>query len=89
MTVDRLYRYDRAQRNWTPISVGEGTLHGLDRLDEQTIGDGESGHIYERTSRRDWKQVPSPTEDKLLAVALGTPDVAVGAGGMIIERQRD
>lgn len=82
----RIYRYDRACENWTPVEAGSATLYGIDRADGETIAVGASGHVYRRGSRNGWTELDSPVEDDLRAVALGETDVAIGAGGVIIER---
>lgn len=85
----RLYRYDRPCRNWTPVAVGEATVHGLARpagSDDGAVAVGAGGTIHERTPDRGWCRLDSPVEADLLAVACGTTDVAVGADGTIIER---
>lgn len=81
-----LYRYDRKCKNWTPVSVGETALYALDHADDTIVAVAASGHVAERIPEQGWTQVSSPTEEDLSAVALGNPDVAVGAGGTIIER---
>jgi hypothetical protein len=49
---------------------------------------GNGGVIYERDDEDRWEQVPTPSGTNLLDLALGSPDVAVGKGGTIIERPR-
>ena len=82
----RVYRYDRACDNWTPVRAGSGALHGLDQTEKMTISVAASGHIFRRTPDTGWTQISSPVEDDLFSVALGKRSVAVGAGGTIIER---
>lgn len=88
-----VYRHDRARENWTPLSVGEKSVYALDTIvdergEERTVAVGESGAIYEHQPKRGWQRVESPVDDSLLGVALGHVDVAVGDGGLIIERTR-
>ena len=82
----RVYRYDRACENWTPVEAGSATLYGIDRADGETVAVGASGRVYRRGSRDGWTDTDSPVEEDLRAVVLGEPDVAVGAGSVVIER---
>jgi hypothetical protein len=90
----RLYRYDRACENWTPLKAGEEAVHALacagsgesDSNGERAVAVGASGHIHEQTTGRGWHRIDSPVEGDLWGIALGETDVAVGASGTIIER---
>lgn len=90
----RLYRYDPACENWTPLKAGEEAVHALactgsgepDSNGERAVAVGESGHVHEQTTGRGWHRIDSPVEDDLWGIALGETDVAVGASGTIIER---
>lgn len=81
-----VYRYDRACENWTPVAAGSAMLYGIDRADDETLAVGASGRVYRRGPQDGWTRVESPVEEDLRAVALGETDVAVGAGGVVIER---
>lgn len=83
----RIYRYRRACENWTPVDAGNGALRGFEGNDDGAIVVGTSGHIYRCAPRRGWTRVDSPVEADLHAVAHGSPTVAVGAGGVAIERE--
>lgn len=81
----RLFRYDRPCEVWTPVSVGDVPLHALSSEDGRVITAGAAGHVYERTGRG-WTSQSTPVEADLWAITTGEIDVAVGAGGTIIER---
>lgn len=85
----RIYRYDSVCKNWTPVSAGEVALHaiaGTDGADGTVTTVGAGGHVYERGGKRGWVESETPVEDNLNSVTLGETDVAVGAGGVIVER---
>ncbi|WP_049970695.1 beta propeller repeat protein [Haladaptatus cibarius] len=82
----RIYRYDRACENWTPIDAGEGALHAIAGDDSKLVVAGASGHVYERVFGDGRRRSNTPAEADLQAVTVGDVDVAVGAGGTIIER---
>lgn len=82
----RIYRYDRPCENWTPVSAGSVALHGIDQSTDETIAVGAEGRIYHRVPSAGWEPISSPTEADLRAVALGEVDVAIGAGGIVLER---
>lgn len=82
----RVYRYDRACENWTPINAGDGALHGLAEGESKLVAVGAGGRVYERASGEGWKGSTTPVESDLRDVTVGETDVAVGAGGTVIER---
>ena len=82
----RVYRYDRACTNWTPVSAGTGALHSLARDGEVVVAVGANGNVFERRPDAGWRAVESPVSTTLRSVSLGRTDVAVGSGGTIIER---
>jgi hypothetical protein len=84
----RIYRYDDSYRNWTPIGVGTNALRAFDMHQGEMVVLGNGGVIYERDDEDRWEQVPTPSGTNLLDLALGSPDVAVGKGGTVIERPR-
>lgn len=81
----KIYCYDRSCANWTLVSVGEETLHKVDRIDNTTVAVGTSGHIYQQSSQRNWTRISSPLENDLAPLMLGTSNITVGADGMITE----
>lgn len=85
-----LYRYDNSYRDWTPIGVAEkGALHAFDMYKNQMVVLGDGGLMYQRTDGgQRWEQVHTPTENTLFDLALGSPDIAVGKGGLVLERPR-
>lgn len=85
----RIYRYDSVCENWTPVGAGEVALHalaGANGADGTVVTVGEGGHVYERGGKRGWVESETAVEDNLESVAFGETDVAVGAGGVIVER---
>ena len=85
-----LYRYDNSYRDWTPIGVAEkGTLRAFDMYKNQMVALGDGGLMYQRTDGGErWEQVHTPTGDILYDLALGKPDIAIGKGGLVLERPR-
>ncbi|WP_408958870.1 WD40/YVTN/BNR-like repeat-containing protein [Natrinema sp. 74] len=85
----RVYRYDDSYQGWTPIRVGEKSLRAFDTYGDQLVALGDAGAFYQRIDGGErWEQRHTPTESVLNDVALGTPDVAVGKSGLVIERPR-
>ena len=88
----KAYRYDHACENWTPVKVGEKSLHaiattgGQRKSSARTVAVGESGRLYEHRQRDGWVRVSSSLDDSIWGVTLGEVAVAVGNGGTIIER---
>jgi len=72
---------------WTPTDTGDASLRDLvvatDDSDGLAVGGG--GAVYELTGG-EWTRQQTPTGANLKAVARGTLDVAVGAGGIVLER---
>lgn len=76
--------------SWTPVNVGEADVHGVVRDRHEGFAVDASGGVFELT-RRGWKPEAVDNEAPLHDVALGTvdfPEVAVGAGGTVLERSR-
>jgi len=72
---------------WTPADTGDAGLRDIevrsDGGDGLTVGGG--GKVYDLTGGT-WDQESTPTGEALKAVVRGTPDIAVGASGTVIER---
>jgi len=72
---------------WITTDLGDAGLRDI----EVTEGDGEGftvgggGKVFDK-SGREWAQDATPTGQNLKAVVRGDPDIAVGAGGTVIER---
>ena len=82
-----VYRYDGFQ--WTPHVIDDGrqAIRAIDRDGEKGLAAGSGGKTYERQSAGEWKRFQTPVKTKLKGIARGkTHDVAVGAGGTIVER---
>jgi hypothetical protein len=72
---------------WTPADTGDAGLRDIevtnDDGDGLTVGGG--GSVYDLTGGL-WEQEATPTGENLTAVVRGSPDIAVGAAGTVIER---
>ncbi|RJT06821.1 twin-arginine translocation signal domain-containing protein [Halococcus sp. IIIV-5B] len=82
-----VYRYDGFR--WTPHVIDDGrqAIRALDRDGAKGLAAGSGGKVYERRSAGQWNRLQTPVKAKLKGVARGkTHDVAVGAGGTIVER---
>jgi hypothetical protein len=80
----RIFQYDGTE--FVPVDVGDTTLRDIEVGSGGgglTVGGG--GAVFERTDAV-WTQLSTPTGKNLKAVARGSPDVAVGASGALIER---
>ena len=94
------YRYDPRCDNWTPLHVGQGALQAIRSRDTDAVAVANGGRIYEQAASVRWTELDVPTEQSLLGLALARSsadtgglatvpvDVAVGAGGTILERDR-
>jgi hypothetical protein len=85
----RIYRYDDSYKNWTPIGVTDtASLRAFSAYEDELVVLGNGGEIYERIEGDRWEAVHTPTQEDLFDVALGDPDVAVGADATVLERPR-
>ncbi|MGQ3411989.1 hypothetical protein ACT4ML_06965 [Natrinema sp. LN54] len=95
------YRYDPHCENWTPLHVGQGALQAIRSVGTDAVAVATGGRIYERDKSVRWTRLEAPTEQSLRGLALArssddvddglatvSVDVAVGAGGAILERDR-
>ena len=85
-----VYRYDGFR--WTPHVIDDGrqAIRAIDRDGTAGLAAGSGGKTYERQSTGQWKRFQTPVATKLKGVSRGkTHDVAVGAGGTIVERAVD
>jgi hypothetical protein len=80
-----IFRYDGA--SWIPSDTGDASLRDIEVADDDTAGlaVGGGGTVYDYDGR-EWVAQSTPTGQNLKAVVRGAPDVAVGAGGTIVER---
>lgn len=85
-----LYRYDNSYRDWTPIGLPKDQpLRAFDLYKDQLVVVGDSGLVVQRTDGgQRWRQIHTPTENTLNDLTLGEPDVAVGKGGLVLQRPR-
>lgn len=74
--------------DWKRLDVGQNDAYGIDRLSDRGLAVAGGGVVFERQGERDWTKGTTPTGNTLRGVALGdgSPDVAVGDGGTILER---
>ncbi|WP_440008581.1 hypothetical protein [Halomicrococcus sp. SG-WS-1] len=85
----RIYRYDDSYHDWTPIGITDkSSLRSFDVHGDQMVVLGNGGSIFQRSGEERWEAVHSPTGNTLYDIALGDPDVAVGASGTILQRLR-
>ena len=75
--------YDGSQ--WTAERLGDADLQDVETEAGEGYAVGGGGTVFE-LSGGDWQQNDTPTGENLTAVATGTPDLAVGASGMVLER---
>lgn len=83
----KLFRYDG--NRWTALQVGSNTIKSVDRLSEAGLAAGGSGYVFRRQTLGSWDRVATPTESNLNGAVIRpeSADVAVGAGGAIVEKR--
>ncbi|WP_254272030.1 WD40/YVTN/BNR-like repeat-containing protein [Haloarcula marina] len=71
---------------WTPTDTGDAGLRDVEVTDRDGDGYavGGGGKVYELDE--EWTQNQTPAGQNLTAVVRGSTDIAVGAGGTILER---
>jgi len=78
-----LFHYNGSE--WRPDDTGDASLRDV----EVTMGVGTTvgggGKVYQLGNGA-WTQEPTPSGENLKAIVRGSPDIAVGAGGTIIEK---
>jgi len=79
-----LFHYDGS--GWTPYDTGDATLRDIEVTDADDAGYtvGGGGKVY--ALDEEWTPEETPTGQNLKAVVRGSPEIAVGAGGTILER---
>ncbi|MXR43299.1 hypothetical protein GRX01_18415 [Halobaculum sp. WSA2] len=72
---------------WRTTDLGDASLRDIEVADAGDTGlaVGGGGAVFEFDGH-EWRQRDTPTGQNLKAVVRGEPDVAVGAGGTVIER---
>jgi len=73
--------------SWTPADTGDASLRDVEADGVDALAVGGGGKVYRRGDRG-WKQEATPTGQNLKAVTPVGSDVeiAVGAGGIVVER---
>ncbi|WP_188877221.1 WD40/YVTN/BNR-like repeat-containing protein [Halarchaeum nitratireducens] len=80
-----VFHWDGAE--WTPSDTGDADLRDVEVSAGGaglTVGGG--GALYDLTDGT-WRQQSTPTGANLKAVTRGPTDIAVGAGGLVVERR--
>jgi hypothetical protein len=80
-----IWRLDCTCGLWTPHKPSGKAVRALERRNGAFLGAGESGMVYEFTDEG-WNATDTGTGSVLLGVSPGSPDVAVGKGGVVVER---
>jgi hypothetical protein len=78
-----VHRWDGAR--WRPTDLGDATLRDIEVDGDGAYTVGSGGVVFSRDSG-DWTREATPTGENLQAVTRGEVDVAVGAGGTVIEK---
>jgi len=80
-----IFHYDGA--GWTPADTGDASLRDIEvaAADSAGLAVGGGGAVYDFDGR-EWVAQATPTGQNLKAVVRGPTDVAVGAGGTVVER---
>ena len=80
-----VFAYDG--RRWEPSDTGDAGLRDVEvGIGGDGLAVGGGGTLYARDDEA-WSAIDSPTGSNLRAVVRGDPDVAVGAGGTVVERR--
>jgi len=77
-----VHRWDGAR--WTPADLGDASLRDIEveNDDGYVVGGGGAVFAYDG----EWVQEETPTGENLRAISRGDVDIAVGAGGTVIEK---
>jgi len=80
-----VFHWDGAE--WTPADTGDASLRDVEVTDgdDDGLAVGGGGAVYDLTDGT-WTREATPVGQNLKGVVRGSPDVAVGAGGTILER---
>jgi len=77
--------FDYTDSAWTPSTLGDAGLRDIEVEDGAGLTVGGGGKVFE-LGAEGWTQLATPTGANLKAVLRSDTDVAVGAGGVVIER---
>ncbi|SEQ49483.1 hypothetical protein [Natrinema salaciae] len=80
----RLYERDETD-GWTPYSVGDAAIECLDVAEGTRIAGGESGLLRIREGGS-WRETDWNGTRTIHGVLVGSPSVAVGENGLVLER---
>jgi hypothetical protein len=78
-----VHRYDGSE--WTPTNLGDADLRDLELDGSDGYAVGSGGVVFELDDG-DWVQNSTPAGENLKAVVRGGVDIAVGAGGTVLEK---
>jgi len=70
---------------WERTDLGDATLRDIDIEDGSGYAVGNSGQVFEYTGT--WEEETTETGQNLDGLALGSPHVAVGAGGTVVAKE--
>ncbi|WP_440007258.1 WD40/YVTN/BNR-like repeat-containing protein [Halomicrococcus sp. SG-WS-1] len=79
----KVFHYDGAQ--WTSTDLGDAGLRDVESENGDGFTVGGGGKLFDQTNGT-WAQDRTPTGQNLEAAVRGSTDVAVGAGGIVLER---
>jgi photosystem II stability/assembly factor-like uncharacterized protein len=78
-----VFEYDGKQ--WTPESLGDADLVDIETESGDGYAVGGGGVVFGQ-SGGEWSLMDTPTGENLNAIVSGDVDIAVGAGGTVLER---
>lgn len=84
-----LYGKMPAKQRWTANEVAGSALRAVDVFDGHVVVLSGDNRLFRRPvdGRTRWQKSTPPTSSDLLALALDTPDVAVGKAGAVVTRK--
>lgn len=86
-TDGRLYEHE-GDTDWSATEVADEELLAVDVDDRETVVLAPDATFYSRSGGETWERTAAETGDRLVALALGPADVAVGENGAVVQRCR-
>lgn len=71
---------------WTRTDLGDARLNDVERASKVGVSVGNGGEVFEYRNGA-WNRAKVPTGTNLNAVSLGSPVIAVGDGGTVVEKK--